>query len=575
MSVASPLPRTKWLVSARNAEAEKRLSQELGVSPIVAALLVQRDLGDPAVAEVFLRASLDDLHDPALLPDYRPAVDAILAARDSGDLIFVHGDYDVDGVTSAAIFDRFLRKIGCKVKTHVPHRMKEGYGIHSSAVEAAIADGAKIFLTCDCGSSALEQIKTARAAGMIVIVTDHHTIGEEWPQAHAFINVHRPDSTYPFKELSGAGVVFKLCAGITKELGYPLSAFYRAYLDLASLGTVADVMPLLGENRIIAKHGFLEIAQTKKQGLRALKTVAEVDPTKPIRNYHIGFVLGPRLNATGRIDDAAISLQLLLEQDETKAMALAQQVEKLNKDRKAEQDKIIEEAIAQCEATMVDGQWVVVAVQDGWHAGIVGIVASRLVETFGRPAFVLTRDPLTGIIKGSARSIANFNLADAIRANDSLFLSGGGHAMAAGCSFHESQYDNIVRALNGYAHEVLLEEDLVPSKRVDLEIAPGELTLRTLEDLSRMEPFGVANPEPVFISRNTKIIQLKPCKNPLHMSMTLRAGAEPAVRAIAFGLGEQLAEFAAGDEMDIIFKPDINEWNGSRSLQWKVLDYVA
>jgi single-stranded-DNA-specific exonuclease len=513
------------------------------------------------------------LHDPALLPDYRVAADAILGAKERGELIFVHGDYDVDGVTSAAIFDRFLKKIGCNVKTHVPHRMKEGYGIHSSAVDAAIAEGAKLFLTCDCGSGALEQIKKAREAGMTVVVTDHHTVGEEHPDAHAFINPHRQDAAYPFRELSGAGVVFKLCAGLTQELGFELSHYYRAYLDLACLGTVADVMPLVGENRIIAKHGFIQLAQTKKPGLRALKAVAEMDPEKAVTNYHIGFVLGPRLNATGRVDDAAISLQLLLEQDEGQAKMLAAKVDQLNRERKAEQDRIVEEAIAYCEETGAANRWVVLACKEGWHSGVVGIVASRLVETYYRPSFVMSLDPTTGIVKGSARSIANFHLAQAIWSHPDLFLSGGGHAMAAGCSFHADRIEEVRDALDSYARNVLTEEDLVPSKVVDIELESGELNARVFEQMEQLQPFGVANPEPVFVARGATIIELKPCRNPVHINLLVRMGEAPAQKAIAFNLGEALAQYESGVRMDLIFKPEMNEWRGSRSLQWKVQDY--
>src|SRR4051812_9037429 len=231
-------PVEQWIVPERNAEAERRLQQELNVSSLVAALLVQRGWTDPAAAHKFLNPSLDDLHDPTLLPDYEAARNEILGARERGEIIFVHGDYDVDGVTSASILDRFLRKIGCKVVTHVPHRMKEGYGIHASAVEAAKAAGASLFLTCDCGISAFEQVAAARAAGLRVVVTDHHTVHEEMPEAHAVVNPHRPDSKYPFDDLSGAGVVLKLCAGLTKELGWPVEMFYKNFLDLAALGTI-------------------------------------------------------------------------------------------------------------------------------------------------------------------------------------------------------------------------------------------------------------------------------------------------------------------------------------------------
>ena len=387
----------------------------------MAALLVQRGYSEPEAAHKFLHPKLDDMHDPALLPDYEAAKTEILGAKERNELIFVHGDYDVDGVTSASIFHRFLKTIGCDVQTHVPHRMKEGYGIHLSAVDAAKAAGAKLFLTCDCGSSALEQIDAAREAGMRVVVTDHHTIGAESPNAHAFVNPHRADSKYPWAELSGAGVVFKLCSGITKEIGYEPAQFYRAFLDLAALGTIADVMPLVDENRIIAKFGLERLTESKKIGIKALKQVTNTEG--PVSAYHVGFVLGPRLNAAGRIDDAALALQLLLEVDELKAMELAQQIEVINGERRAEQQRILEEAIRMVEEKGLQDKNLIMVGHESWHSGVVGIVAGRLVEMFRRPVFVAALGA-DGKAKASGRSVEKVNLADALRANMDLLIGG-------------------------------------------------------------------------------------------------------------------------------------------------------
>jgi single-stranded-DNA-specific exonuclease len=563
------LPRYKWDIGTRDPLAEGVLQRELGVSSLVAALLVRRGFAEPAAAQKFLRASLDDLHDPALLPDYRKAVDAIMGAKDRGETIFVHGDYDVDGVTSAAIFDRFLIKIGCKVKTHVPHRMKEGYGIHKSAVEAAIACGAKLFLTCDCGTSALEQIEQAKAAGMTVVVTDHHQIGEQLPRADAFINPHRADSVYPFKELSGAGVALKLCAGITSELGIDVGLFYRAYLDLACLGTVADVMPLIDENRIIAKHGLIALRDTKKPGLRALKEVAEIEPGRALNTHVIGFVLGPRLNATGRVDDSAISLQLLLEQDETEAKRIASIVDNLNRERKAEQERTIEEALALCAETGAAEKYIVIVCKEGWHPGIVGIVASRLVETYHRPAFVMCSDALSGMAKGSGRSIEAFPLASAIWAHPEL-VSGGGHAMAAGMSFQRDRFDEVVSAFDAYARTMMTEDDLIPVRKIDLAVLPGEVSMASMQDLAKMEPFGTGNAEPTMVAQTARLVALRPTRNPQHMQLTLTHGVGPAVDGIAFRIGEELAQYESGTYADVVFRPTVDSWQGRERLKWQV-----
>jgi len=575
MSAVAFVPSTRWVLCDAEPDAITHLQTSLGISPILARILVNRGLTDPVAAERFLNPRLSDLYDPKLLPDFGLARDAILNARDTKAKIYVHGDYDVDGVTSAAIFSRFLRAIGCDVHTHVPHRAREGFGIHLDAVASARDLGAKLFLTCDCGSSAIEQVDAASEAGMEVLVTDHHEVGEVLPNAVAVINPHRKDSTYPFNELSGAGVAFKVCEGLVRELRPDdLSAFYQRYLDLAALGTIADVMPLIDENRIIAKFGLQALGATRKIGLQALMRAAnvEVTPDKPLRAYHVGFVLGPRLNAAGRIDDAALSLKLLLTGDVTEAATLAQSIETLNQQRRAEQERIVEEAIAQVEATEGGIPNVLLVGQTGWNAGVVGIVAGRLVEKFRRPTFVLNIDPVTGVAKGSARTIEGFHLADAINQHRSMFLSGGGHAMAAGCSFDSSRLGELQTALHDYAGGFLTPEDFEVRTRVDAEVAPGELPIEIVEAIQRLEPFGVANPTPTFVARQMLISQMLPTKNPAHMRMTFSTPGFGSVSGIAFGIGERLSTIPPGVTADVLFQPSVDDYRGGRTVKWQVKD---
>ncbi len=560
----------QWIVPERNPAAEQRLQVELGVSSLVAALLVQRKWTDPEEAYRFLHPRIEDLHDPKLLPDYEAAKTEILGARDRGETIFVHGDYDVDGVTSASIFDRFLRKIGCKVVTHVPHRMKEGYGIHASAVEAAVASGAKLFLTCDCGISAFEQVNAANEAGLRVVVTDHHAVHHELPHALAVVNPHRSDSKYPFTELSGAGVVLKLCAGLTEEIGWKTEQFYRAYLDLAALGTIADVMPLQGENRIISKFGLERLTDSRKAGIQALKRVAEI--VGPVTAHHVGFVIGPRINAAGRIDDAALALDLLLENDELKAIQLAKQIDVINSERRAEQNRIVDEAIAMVLEKGQDKNNVILVGHESWHAGVVGIVAGRLVETFGRPAFVATRSE-DGRGKASGRSIPKFNLAQAL-GDLSHLMTGGGHSMAAGCSFEYDQLDAIASVLHEYGGQFLTEEDFKVVRAVDLEVEASEITFKSVDELKAMEPFGMANPTPIFLARNMTFAKIKPTKNPEHGMLTLRNGSGRAITAAGFGIGERLAQLEPGVHADVLFRPAVEEWQGQLNLKWHVRDFA-
>lgn len=569
MTTALETPR--WIVGPRDRAAEAALQRELGLPSLVSAVLVQRGLTDPATAHAFLNPSLDDLHAPEGLPDFAKARDAIFAARERNELIYIHGDYDVDGVTSAAILYRFLSAIKCRVHVHVPHRMKEGYGIHRSAVEEARTMGAKLFLTCDCGISALAQIAAAREAGMTVVVTDHHTVGHALPDAHAIVNPHRHDSAYEFEELSGAGVAFKLCAGLTKELGHSLDHYYRGFLDLATLGTIADVMPLVGENRIIARFGLERLAETKKIGIRALMRAAGVvlKPGQPLRSSDVGWRLGPRLNAAGRIDDSALALRLLLSTNAEEADALADEIEGINTDRKATQQKVMDEAAARAEADGAHLRNVLVVAGEGWHGGIVGIVAGRLADRYRRPTFVLNVNRETGMARGSARSIPNFHLADAIRAFPEL-MDGGGHAMAAGCAFPVERLAEVIAALDNYAGERLTAEDFRPTLAADLELEPEEVTFAAVESLAMMEPFGCANPEPSFVSRRMPLSMVRPTKNPIHAQVTFRRPGRSPVPGIAFNIGESLSALPSGADMDVLFAPIVNEYRGMRELKWQV-----
>lgn len=559
----------RWIISARDFSAESRLRDQLGISSLVAAVLVARGYSDPTEAHTFLNPSLDDLHDPRLLPDYGPAVAAILGAKERNEKIYIHGDYDVDGVTSAALFSRFLTKIGCNVETHVPHRMKEGYGIHVSAVDAAAAAGAKLFLTCDCGVAALEQVERAKAAGMSVVVTDHHSLGDKLPNAEAVVNPHRQDSLYPFCELSGAGVAFKLCAGIAQELGIAAVHYYRAYLDLAALGTIADVMPLVGENRVIARFGLQQLSQTKKLGLQAMMRQAKIEPGTPLGGYHVGFVLGPRLNAAGRVDDAALALNLLLSTDVTESAKIAAEIEQKNQHRRDEQQRILAEAVELVREQNAHSKNVIVVAKPGWHTGIIGIVAGRLVEIFRRPTFVMSVDG-DGNCKGSARSIPKFHLADAIRSYPEL-MSGGGHAMAAGCAFPHERLGDVVDALHSYAGERLTEEDFVPMMWTDAEVTAEEVNRKAVEELACLEPFGCENPEPVLVARGVTLAEVAPTKKPEHVRALLRADNR-TVPAIGFNMGERIKTEMIGQKVDVAFQPSLDEWRGTVTLKWQIQD---
>lgn len=568
-----PIAYARWRATERNEFAEALLQRELGIGKVLAAALAERGITDPAEAEAFLYPKLDHLHDPKLLPDYHLALKEILGARERKEMIFLHGDYDVDGMTSAAMLYRFLRVIGCEICVHVPHRMKEGYGIHASKIEDAHAMGAKLFLTCDCGASAIEQIGRARELGMNVVVTDHHHVGAQHPDANAFVNPHRADSKYPFANLCGAGVALKLCHGITEELGFPVERFYRAYLDLAALGTIADVMPLVGENRVIAKLGLRELSTTKKVGLQALFSVSQLSQaaSRGFDAQHVSYQIAPRLNAAGRIDDAVVSLDLLLSETLEEALPLAQRLENFNQERKAEQERIIAEAIEQVEANNLETAPIIIVIGEGWHKGVIGIVAGRIRELYNRPAFVMARDPETGDISGSGRSIPGFNLARMIEDHPDL-LDGGGHTKAAGMSVKAANVEEMREKLLDYAQEMIDPEDLEASSTYCTELGIGEVTLKDVDELSMLDPVGEGNWKPRFLVRNASCVEIKSTKNPEHVMLTVaHEGARPAVFK-AFRFGGRLEGFSPGTSGDYLVELEANEFRGEREVQWTVKD---
>lgn len=566
----------RWEVATRDLAGEQALRDALGIGPLLAAVLASRGQTDAAAAGRFLAPSLDDLHDPRRLPDYEPAMRRLLAAREARERIFIHGDYDVDGVTSAALLTRFLTRVGCDVVPHVPHRLREGYGIHESAVEMARATGAKLFLTCDCGVAAHAQVDAARDAGMDVLVTDHHEVGQTLPNAIAVINPHRRDSAYPFEELSGVGVAFKFCLGIAEELGHRRDQFCRAYLDLAALGTVADVMPLVDENRIMVAHGLPLIEQTRKAGLAALYRVAmKRDRDAQLRAWHIGYRLGPRLNAAGRIDDAALALDLLLQSDEAEARRIADQLETINQERRAEQDRIFEEAVAQVEDSGQEARPAILVAGIGWHSGVIGIVAGKLVERFRRPVFVVSSDPDRGVGHGSARTIPGFNLHDAIQEHMHLLVRGGGHAMAAGFTTKLDNLGELRRRLDGYAGGLLTEEHFVPIMRADAEVTLQEVDMPAVAELARLEPTGQSNPEARFVCRGVRYEAILPTAKPVHCRALLGDGTGESRSAVAFWIGERLSAIPQGAKGDVMFRPVIETFNGRESLKWHLEDFTA
>lgn len=564
----------RWRVHPPAPDLETRLVDELKIPRLLARILVRRGFHDVSTTERYLNPRTEDFHDPSLLPDYDAAVRTILEARERGTRVFVHGDYDVDGVSSAALLYRFLRRLGMDVIAFVPHRLKHGYGISLDAVDEAAHRGAGLLISCDCGSNAGDQVEKARAHGMKVVVTDHHEVGGDNPPADAFVNPRRHDSRYPFASLAGVGVAFKLCAGITRDLGLPIQRYYRAFLDLATLGTIADVMPLVDENRVIVRYGLDLLWKSKKVGLRALAEEYLRTQNKKLHGFtvrDVSFGLGPRLNATGRIDAASRALDLLISEDEEEARGLAREIEELNLLRREEQERAVESAVQRLQEEGVGDRYVIAMYDASWGPGIVGLVAGKLKDQFNRPTFIGTLDETSGLVKASARSIDAFHLADAIKHLEPL-VSGGGHAKAAGLACTIENWPRFAAEIDAFAKSILRPEDLVAQFEVDAEIDPSEADVSMVEALERMEPCGMGNEQAVLLARRVELQQAYPTKNERVSNLRLGIGAQ-TVKAFAFGDGPRLRDLALGTSLDVLFRPERDDWVGNDAMKWSIKDY--
>jgi single-stranded-DNA-specific exonuclease len=526
------------------------LAEALGVSWVTASVLVRRGYGDPETARRFLEAALPG-HDATLLGDTAEACERIRAAISRGERICVHGDYDVDGICATALAVLALRELGANVEWHLPSRFDEGYGVAGETIARLAEDGCGLVVTVDCGITAVDEVRRARELGLDVIVTDHHRPGDTLPDCPVVAT--RP-SNYPFPELCGTGVAYKLF----DALGVDLSR----HLDLVALATIADVVPLLDENRALASAGLRVLARTQKPGLQALMRAARVDAAT-VDTGSVAFRLAPRINAAGRLGHPGVALDLLLTEDRDEAARLAARLEELNRERQAVEERIVREATAKVE------EWphaersrrAYVVADESWHEGVIGIVASRLVERFNRPIVLIAGGE--GEWKGSGRSIAAFDLHAGLAACAEHLERWGGHRAAAGLSIKPERIDAFAEAFAAHADGLLLDEDLRPVTHVDAILPPRTMpTLELCEELARLAPFGLGNPEVTLLAESCEVRDLAAVGDGKHLRFRVRHGG-----AIAFGLGKQLDRFRAKGRFDVAFRLQANHWNGTVAPQ--------
>jgi single-stranded-DNA-specific exonuclease len=580
-------------------EVGGELARTLGVSRVVAGLLIARGCADPDAAHRFLHPSLDHLHDPFLLPDVDLAVSRLARAIEAGEKVLVHGDYDVDGVTAAALLTRVLRALGANVEPFVPHRRDDGYDLRVGTVQRAAQEGFRLIVTADCGIVAYEAAACARELGVDLIITDHHHPGETLPCALAAVNPHRADSIYPFKGLAGVGVAFKVATALVRRLGVTETSFRTKFLDLVALGTAADCMPLVDENRVFVKFGLEMLARTGKPGLRALMQVAGIHPAD-LSARSLGFALGPRINAVGRLDAARHALELLLTGDTGEALEKAQLLERCNRERQQEQSRILAEAMQQAALDDRKDDRILVLAAKHWHSGVIGIVASKVVESMGRPAIMIALEGDRG--RGSARSVEGFHIYDAIQSCRELLEGCGGHAQAAGFDIRADRVEEFRQMLCRIAAESLTEEVLVPRLNVDAILEPWEVDLVLAHELRLLEPFGHGNPEPLFATRGMSLVaaQVMEARSGTQPHLSLRCRLDPArgvpdgrppgapkrleplssaarqgtqiVEAIYWRNGEKAEELRGVGHVDICYHLQINEYRGLKELRLNVKD---
>lgn len=559
---------TRWVMAPPpDRDSTRRLAEALSLPYTLAALLVQRGHADPVRAEGFLRPSLDALADPYTLAGMADAVETITRTVKAGGPIVVHGDYDVDGQCSAALLTRALRETGARVEAFVPHRMRDGYDFGPAGLEHARAIGARLIITCDCGITAVEAIRQARNAGIAVVVTDHHLPGGELPPAEAVLDPQRADDRSGLGALCGAGVAFKLVQALVEPLGLPANLPFHL-LDYVALATVADVVPLVGENRVLVRHGLRLLNRSRWPGLRALVQVAGL-ADRPVKASHVGFILGPRLNAAGRIGDASDGLRLLLADDPDEARALAERLERLNTERQDLDQAMLNQALEQIERQVaLDRTAGLVLASEAWHPGVVGIVASRVVERFGRPTFLIGLDGDIG--KGSGRSISRFDLHGALVRCADLLERYGGHHMAAGVTVRRDRLEAFRERFAEVAGAALDPADLGPEQRVDLEITLGEASVDLERLCHHLEPCGMGNPGPVFLTRGAALVNWQFVgPNADHLRGYLRDGTG-GLATIGFQFADR-AGWLDDRPVDAAFRLERNEYRGQTTLQARLI----
>lgn len=553
----------QWQVAQPCPEAQQALEQA-GLPPLLASLLSARGISTPEAAQQLISPTAEPIPDPMLLRDMGKAVSRVRLALDRGEHIAVYGDYDVDGITSTCLLTEFLRQQGGHIIPYIPCRLEEGYGLNAEAIRTLAAQGVQLIITVDCGITAVDETRLANELGMDVVITDHHTCKDELPAAAAVVDPHRPDCPYPFKGLAGVGVALMLAMAVAGP--HRAAEVLRDYCDLAAVGTVADVMPMLGENRAIVSLGLQQLNPPRRLGLASLIRCAGL-ADKPVTSVSVGYTLSPRINASGRMGRAEVAVELLLTQDPARAEELALELCQLNRDRQGIESEIFHQCVHHLSANPQRGAIVLAGNQ--WHQGVVGIVASRLAEKYACPCFMICLDQ--GLGKGSCRSWGGVNLFQLLSSCSHLLENFGGHALAAGFTVREENIPALAQALRQAMMQIGHGEELPSVLEVDMAVQPQMLTIPAVESLELLEPCGTGNPRPIFLLRGAQVHSLAQVGRGRHLKLRLESRGF-ALDAIWFSAAPEDGELYPGCRVDVAFYPQINDFRGRRDLQLQVVD---
>ena len=554
----------KWEFYKSDENLALEIAKKFNISNVLATVLINRGIVKDNDIKVFLEPTRNDFHDPYLMPDMNIAVDRILKAIEKKEKVIIYGDYDVDGITSITVLHKFLKERGLDTGYYIPNRLSEGYGLNKNAVKEIADQGYKLIITVDCGISSLEEIEYAYELGMEVIVTDHHEPLDELPKALAVIDCKRKDNKYPCNVLAGVGVAFKLTQALSKKLNLEEKEFLK-YLDIVCIGTISDIVPLIDENRIIAKLGLKLAAMTKNKGLKSLINVSGYNE---INSNAISFGLAPRINACGRMGHEVEALNLFLTDDTEEVVTITNNLNAYNKERQEIEKKIFDEAISEINNKNLNEKNAIVLGKDNWHHGVIGIVASKITDLYFKPSILICFEGEEG--KGSGRSVPGFDLHDALCKSSEYLEKYGGHAMAVGLSLDKEKFKEFSDKFEEIAKEAHTDE-IVSVIKIDKEITLADMNKETIDELKVLEPFGESNKEPLFIYKNLRIDSIRALSEGKHLKLTLKDG-NSIINAIGFNIGNLANEYLIGDKIDIIGVLEINSYKGNDIIQINIKD---